>query len=84
MIKIGDKVQRKPEYRADGWDWRCKPYSVDAIFTVTHVGDYNVPGKIAWVHLLEIKTPDSYTPRPMRFDYHRFDPVEDVEPVEEI
>jgi len=83
MIKVGDKVQRKPEYGNDGWDYRCKPYPIDTIFTVTHVGDYNVPGKVAWLHLQELNSL-TLPSRPMRFDYHRFDLVEDEEPVEEI
>ena len=83
MIKVGDKVQRKPEYRTEGWDYRCKPYPIDTIFTVTLVGDYNVPGKVAWLHLQELNSLASPS-RPMRFDYYRFDLVEDEEPVEEI
>lgn len=83
MIKVGDKVQRKPEYRNDGWDWRCKPYPVDAIFTVTAVGDFNVLGRTAYLNLQELNVLSNPS-RPMRFDYHRFDLVEDEEPVEEI
>ena len=83
MIKVGDKVRRKPEFQNNKWHLWCKPYPVDYIFTVTNVGDYNIPGKVAYLNLKGVNV-TSNPSEPIRLDYHRFDLVEDAEPVEEI